>query len=224
VHVVIETCANDDNFPSCLAVWFKDHRGLPSVCCCYPNVPSPPAYDQSRAFKGPGEYVWHGPIGYDMQSYVLVDPPTIPFGCPADSYCHLFLNGAENLTANADNELTFGSIDFGCTAWIPSFPTQKITIPENDSAGWSLTVGVTVEAPYPATVQIGYRVNGGAIQYEDIGGLDPNPDGSGTGTGGWDNVALNQGDLLEFFVKPPAGCTLRGANSGETTVIDIVGG
>ena len=38
VHAVILTC--DDK----LAVWFKNHRGAPGVCCLYPRVHGPSMY------------------------------------------------------------------------------------------------------------------------------------------------------------------------------------
>jgi hypothetical protein len=216
VYAYMECCDGE------LAVWFKNHKGVPSVCCKYKGSPGAQWYNLMREYQHKGKFVWHV-IPY-KHPYTIVQPPSPPWSSQcADGFCHLFLNGSQNLTANADNELIFGAVDFGCTSWSLPFPTPTVTIPVSDSNGWSLTVGVTIEAPYPATVQVGYQKNNqGVINYQTTS-LVPNLDGSGQGTVGWNNVSLNSGDSVDFWVKPPAACTLRGNQSGVTTLVDVVG-
>jgi hypothetical protein len=211
VHAIILTCANQ------LAVWYKDHHGLPSVCCLYPHVDGPSYYDSMIGWPGPGRFVWHV-LPYH-QPYTIVQPPTPPYGACPDGFCHLFLNGSQNLTANVANLLTFGSIDFGCTNWNLNFPTTNL--PAVAPSPLSLTLGVTIENPFPPTVDIGYSLDNGAITFQTLT-LVANLDGSGTATGGWNNVQTATSDTIQFYVRPPSGCTLRGNNSGVTTLADMV--
>jgi hypothetical protein len=203
-----------------LAVWYKDHKGLPSVCCKYPGSPGARWYDLMREFAQKGQFVWQV-IPY-KHPYQIVAPPSPPWQSQcADGFCHLFLNGNQVLLATQDNQLVFGATDFGCGGWALNYPTPTVPIPLSDSNGWSLTVSITIEAAYPATADIGYSVSGGAIVYQTVT-LVANLDGSGTATGGWNNVALTVLDTVQFWVRPPANGALRGAQSGVTTLVDIV--
>lgn len=209
VHAVILTC--DDK----LAVWFKNHKGIPTVCCLYPKVDGPSYYAAMSAWPGPGKFVWWV-LPY-RQPYTLVQPPTPPWGCTDDS-CLLFLNGNQTLTAAADNAIEVGSIDFQCNLWPLNLP--GFDIPATPPSPLSIGMQAIIESPYPATVDMGYSLNNGPITHQTVT-LDANPDGSGSANFQFFPVTTNPSDTIQLFLRPPSNCTLRGTAGGQTSVVHV---
>jgi hypothetical protein len=140
VHALILTCSNQ------LAVWYKNHHGIPTVCCLYPGVDGPGYFDLMKTRPHPGQFVWRV-LPY-KQPYVLVAPPTPPFGvCAGIAFIQAFADSgtyvapytfAYSLDVTAGNflALALGTRPSGSGS---SGPDPELTASVTDSLGQTWT-------------------------------------------------------------------------------------
>jgi hypothetical protein len=71
IYAYMECCDGD------LAIWYKDRKGLPSVCCKYKGGNGAQFYNLMRSFAEKGQFVWQV-LPY-RHPYTIVAPPKPPW-------------------------------------------------------------------------------------------------------------------------------------------------